>query len=144
MAQLSYWYMTTRKTIALITQTFVGKMMPLFFNTLSRFVIAFLQKGGIPYISDIIWYFSFSVWLTSLSMIISRFIHVAANGIISYIFIPTFIFEVFQTDRKVEKLIQSTLEYPSPTFPFLLSPSSYEICMYWYASTRVPGLPSWC
>ena len=54
MAQLSYWYMTTRKTIALITQTFVGKMMPLFFNTLSRFVIAFLQKGGIPYISDII------------------------------------------------------------------------------------------
>ena len=37
--------MTTRKTIALITQTFVGKVMPLLFNMLSRFVIAFLPKS---------------------------------------------------------------------------------------------------
>ena len=35
----------------------------------------------IPHISDILWYLSFSVSLTSLSMIISRSIHVAANGI---------------------------------------------------------------
>ena len=39
-----------------------------------------------PHIRDIIWYLSFSVWLTSLSMIISSFIHVAANGIISFFF----------------------------------------------------------
>ena len=36
--------MTTRKTIALTIQTFVGKVMSLLFNTLSRFVIAFLPS----------------------------------------------------------------------------------------------------
>ena len=39
MVQLSYLYMTTGKTIALNIQIFVGKMMSLLFNTLSRFVI---------------------------------------------------------------------------------------------------------
>ena len=37
--QLSHLYMTTGKTIALTIWTFVGKMMSLLFNTLSRFVI---------------------------------------------------------------------------------------------------------
>ena len=37
--QLSYPYMTTGKTIALTRRTFVGKVMSLFFNMLSRFVI---------------------------------------------------------------------------------------------------------
>ena len=37
---------------------------------------------------DIIWYLSFYVWLTSLSVIISRSIHVAANGQISFFFMP--------------------------------------------------------
>ena len=45
MVQLSHLYMTTGKTIALTRQTFVGKVMPLLFNTLSRFVITFLQKA---------------------------------------------------------------------------------------------------
>ena len=40
--QLSHLYMTTGKTIALIRWTFVGKVMSLFFNMLSRLVIAFL------------------------------------------------------------------------------------------------------
>ena len=35
--------MTARKTTALTRQTFVGKVMFLLFNTLSRFVIAFLR-----------------------------------------------------------------------------------------------------
>ena len=43
--QLSHPYMTTRKTIALTRQTFVGKVMSLLFNTLSRFLIAFLPKS---------------------------------------------------------------------------------------------------
>ena len=45
MVQLSYLYMTTGKTIALVD--FVGKAMSLLFNTLSRFVIGFLpwSKG---------------------------------------------------------------------------------------------------
>ena len=38
----------------------------------------------IPHVRDVICYFSFSVWLLSLNMIISRSIHDAANGIISF------------------------------------------------------------
>ena len=40
--QLSHSHMTTGKTIALTMQTFDGKVVPLLFNMLSRFVIAFL------------------------------------------------------------------------------------------------------
>ena len=43
--QLSYPYMTTGKTIALTRQTFVGKVMSLLFNMLSRLVIAFLPSS---------------------------------------------------------------------------------------------------
>ena len=42
MVQLSHPYMTTGKTIALTRQTFVGRVMCLLFNVLSRFVIGFL------------------------------------------------------------------------------------------------------
>ena len=45
MVQLSHLYMTTGKTIALTIQTFVGKVMSLLFNMLSRLVIAFLPKS---------------------------------------------------------------------------------------------------
>ena len=38
-------YMTTGKTIALIRQTFVGKVMSLLFNMLSRLVITFLPRS---------------------------------------------------------------------------------------------------
>ena len=38
MVQLSYLYMTTRRTIALTVETFVSKVMPLLFNRLSRIV----------------------------------------------------------------------------------------------------------
>ena len=41
MVQPSYPYMTTGETIALTRQTFVGKVMSLLFNMLSRLVIAF-------------------------------------------------------------------------------------------------------
>ena len=43
--QLSHPYMTTGKTIALTRWPFVGKVMSLLFNTLSRFVIAFLPRS---------------------------------------------------------------------------------------------------
>ena len=55
--QLSHPYMTTRKTIALTKQTFVDKVMSLLFNTLSRFVIAFLLRSKCLLFS----------WLQSLS-----------------------------------------------------------------------------
>ena len=51
MAQLSHPYMTTAKTIALTRQTFVGKVMSLLFNRLSKLVIAFLPKSKCPLIS---------------------------------------------------------------------------------------------
>ena len=60
MVQLSHPYMTTGKTIALTAQTFVGKVMSLFFNTLSRFVIAFLSRSKHLLIS----------WLKSSSVVI--------------------------------------------------------------------------
>ena len=58
--QLSHPYMTTGKTIALTGQTFVGKVMSLLFNMLSRLVIAFLSKSKCLLIS----------WLQSPSAVI--------------------------------------------------------------------------
>ena len=43
--QLSYPYMTTGKTIALTRRAFVGKVMSLLFNMLSRLVITFLPRS---------------------------------------------------------------------------------------------------
>ena len=42
--QLSHPYMTTGETIALTRQTFVGKVMSLLFNKLSRLILAFLPR----------------------------------------------------------------------------------------------------
>ena len=58
--QLSHPYMTTGKTIVLIIRTFVGKIMSLLFNTLSRFVITFLPRSKRLLIS----------WLQSQSAVI--------------------------------------------------------------------------
>ena len=62
MVQVSHPYMTTGKTIALTIWTFVGKMMSLFFNMLSRFVIAFLPRSKLLLIS----------WRQSLSTVILK------------------------------------------------------------------------
>ena len=43
--QLSHPCMTTGKTVALTRQTFVGKVMSLFFNMLSRLIITFLPRS---------------------------------------------------------------------------------------------------
>jgi len=45
LVQLSHPYITTGKTIALTRQTFVGKVMSLLFNMLSRLVINFLPRS---------------------------------------------------------------------------------------------------
>ena len=47
------------------------------------FIVKFVSVY-IPHINDIIWYLSFSLWLTSLSMLISRSIYITANGVISF------------------------------------------------------------
>ena len=51
MIQLSNLYMTTGKAKALTIRTFVGKVMTLLFNMLSRFVIAFIPRSKYPLIS---------------------------------------------------------------------------------------------
>ena len=58
--QLSHLYVTTGETIALIIWTFIGKVMPLIFNILSRFVITFLPRS---------WHLLIS-WLQSPSAVI--------------------------------------------------------------------------
>ena len=49
--QLSYPYLTTGKTIDFTRQTFVGKVMSLFFNMLSKLVITFLPRSKRLFIS---------------------------------------------------------------------------------------------
>ena len=46
MVQVSQPYVTAGKTIALTTWTFVGRVMSLLFNTVPRFVIAFLPRSN--------------------------------------------------------------------------------------------------
>ena len=58
--QFSHPYMTTEKTIALTRWTFVGKVMPLLFNMLSRLVITFLLRSKCFLVS----------WLQSSSSVI--------------------------------------------------------------------------
>ena len=58
--QLSHPYLTTGRTIPLTRWTFVGKVMSLLFNMLSRLVIAFLPRSKSPLIS----------WLQSQSPVI--------------------------------------------------------------------------
>ena len=60
MVQFLHLYMTTGKTTALTRWTFVGKVMSLLFNMLSRFVIAFLSRSECLLIS----------WLQSSSTVI--------------------------------------------------------------------------
>ena len=62
MVQLSHLYTTTGKIIALTIRTFVSKVMSPLFNTLSRFVIAFLPRSKRLLIS----------WLQSPSAVISK------------------------------------------------------------------------
>ena len=60
MVQISYTHITTRKTITLTRRIFAGKVMSLLFNTLFRFVKAFLPRSKHLLIS----------WLQSLSAVI--------------------------------------------------------------------------
>ena len=62
LVQLSHPYMTTGKTIALTRRTFVGKVMSLLLNMLSRFVITFLPRSKHLLIS----------WLQSPSAVILK------------------------------------------------------------------------
>ena len=90
--QLSHPHMTTGKTIALTRKTFVGKVMCLFFNMLSRLVIAFLPRNKCLVIS----------WLQSPSAVI--FEPKKIKSFTVFIFSPSFQSWVFigRTDAEAE------------------------------------------
>ena len=64
MVQLSHPYMTTGKTIALTRRTFVGKVMFLLFNMLSRLVIIFISRNKCLLIS---WLLFSNMYTTKLN-----------------------------------------------------------------------------
>ena len=66
--QLSHPHMTTGKTIALTIQTFVSKVMSLFFNMLSRLVIAFVPRSKLCFLLVI-----FAQLLNDMITVVSMF-----------------------------------------------------------------------
>ena len=103
--QLSHPYMTTGKTIALTRRTFVGKVMSLLFNMLSRFVIAFLPKSKRLLIS----------WLQSPSAVIlePKKIKSVTVSIVS----PSFCYEMMGLDAMI--LVFWMLSFKPAFFTFL-------------------------
>ena len=89
MVQLSHSYMTTGKTIALTRWTFVGKIMSLLFNMLSRFAIAFLSRSKSLLIS----------WLHSPSAVILELKKI--NYVTVSIASPSTFHEVMELDAMI-------------------------------------------
>ena len=81
MIQLSHTYVTTGKNIALTGWTFVGKVMSLLFNRLSRFVLTFLPRNKCLFIS----------WLKSLPTVILEPKKIKSD---SFHFFPIYLHEV--------------------------------------------------
>ena len=81
--------MTTGKSIALTIWTFVGKVMSLLFNTLSRFVIAFLPRSKRLLIS----------WLQSPSAVILEYKKIK-SAIVSIVY-PSICHEVMGQDAVI-------------------------------------------
>ena len=79
--QLSHLYMTTRKTIALTIWILISKAMSLLFNTLSRFVVAFLPRSKLLLFS----------WLSSTSVVILE--HKKMKSVTVSIFSPSICLE---------------------------------------------------
>ena len=87
--QLSYPYMTTGKTIALTRWAFVGKVVSLVFNMLSRFGLAFLPRSKCLLIS----------WLQSLSAVILE--PKKEKSVTVSPFFPSICHEVMGTDAMI-------------------------------------------
>ena len=94
MVQLSRLYMTTGKTIALAIWTFVGKLMTLLFNILSKFVIAFLPRNKRLLIS----------WLQSLFTEILEPKKIKSVTVST--FPPSVCHEVMETDAMISKFFE--------------------------------------
>ena len=88
MVQLSFLHMTTGKTVTLTTWTFIGKVMSLLFNMLSRFVIAFLSRASV---------FSFHGCIQFAVILETKKIKSATVSIVS----PSICHEVMGTDAMI-------------------------------------------
>ena len=98
--QLSQPYTITGKTTALTIQTFVGKVMSLFFNTLSRFVIVFLPRSICLLIS----------WLQSPSAVILE--SMKGKSVTASTFSPSICHEVMGPDVMISSLCFITMLKP--------------------------------
>ena len=103
MIQLSHLYMATRKTITLTIRTFVEKVLSPLFNTLSRFVIAFLPKSNHLLIS----------WLQSPSLVILK--PKKRKSVTTSTFSPSVCHEVLGLDAMIfSSVAQSCLTLCNP------------------------------
>ena len=115
--QLSHPFMNTGKSIALTKQTFVGKVMSLLFNTLSRLVIAFLPKSKSLLIS---WLQSPSAVILEPQKIKSVTVSIVSPSVCHEIMWPGAMILVFQMLS-----FKPTFLLPSFTFIQRLFSSSY-------------------
>ena len=99
----SHPYMTTGKTIALTRRTFVGKVMSLFFNMLSRLVIVFLPRSKCHLFP----------WLQSPSAVILE--PKKIKSVTVYIVSPSICYEMMGPDAMI--LVFQMLSY-KPVFHF--------------------------
>ena len=106
--QLSYPYMTTGKTIALTRRTFVGKVMSLLFDMLSRLVITFLPRSKCLLIS----------WLQSPSAVILE--PQKINSVTVSIFSLSVCHEVIRLDAMI--LVFRMLSFKPVFFTLLFHP----------------------
>ena len=108
MVQLSQAYVTTGETIVLTIWTFVGRVMSLLFNTLSRFVMAFLPRSNHLLIS----------WLQSPSTVILE--TKKRKSIIASTFTSSICYEVMGPDAMI-------LVFLIFSFKLALSVSSFTL-----------------
>ena len=104
MVQLSHPYMTTRKTIALTSPSFFGKVMSLLFNMLSRFVIVFLPRSKVLLIS----------WLQSPSAVILEPEKIKSFTV--FILSPSICHEVTGRDAMIIYLVYTNSQISLSTF----------------------------
>ena len=117
MVHLSHPYTTIGKTTALSRQTFVGKIMSLLFNMLSRFVIVFLPRSKRFLIS----------WLQSPSAVILEPKKIKSVSV-SIVF-PSICHEVMGLDAMilVFRMVSFQPAFSLPSFTFIKSPFSSSL-----------------
>ena len=125
MVQLSQPYMTTGKTIALTVQTFVGRVMFLIFDTLSRFVIAFLPRSSRLLIS----------WLPSLSAVILEL--KKRKSVTTSTFSPSICHEVMGPDTRILVFLIFSLK---PALLLLLLHSHQEAFQFLFTFCHQSGI----